>query len=117
MSSVNVSASKQIHLKAMFSSTENILENIIEGILTKLPSVCLLPIQVDDAQFTLLKLFRYANILLELLPSSAANFANAALDYRRGVLTNNDIQSLLVFFKVCHPSDLFFLSQCQIFLL
>lgn len=64
----------------MFSSTENILENIIEGILTKLLSVCLLPIKVDDAQFTLLKLFRYANILLELLPSSAANFANAALD-------------------------------------
>lgn len=75
----------------MFPSTENTLENIIEGILTKLPSVCLLPIKVDCTQFVLLKRFRYANIPLELLPSAAANFANTALDYRRGILTNNGI--------------------------
>lgn len=37
MSSVDAGASKQIHFKAMFPSTENTLENIIEGILTKLP--------------------------------------------------------------------------------
>jgi len=101
----------------MFSSTENILENIIEGILIKLSSLCLLPIKADHAQFTLLKPFGYSNIPLQLDPSSAANFANTALDYRRGILTNNDIQSLLVFFKVYYPADTFFLPLCQMFLL
>lgn len=55
MSSVNISSSKQTHFKAKFSSTESILQIIKAGVSTKLPSVCLLPIKVDHAQFTLLK--------------------------------------------------------------